>query len=340
MPETVGQIGERELIRRLTPWVLTGNGAGAIGIGDDAAVLTNAPGEVSTILTTDLLIEGTHFLHNSETDWELVGRKAAGANLSDIAAMGARPTGILVSLGLPAALSVSSVEQLYSGMHSLARQHDVSIIGGDTTRAAAVTISITVCGSRSAGEAGCLRSEAKPGDYLYVSGNLGASRAGLDLILCPSYRDLMNPAEWRDLIVEHFSPAPRLALGQAVAGLYPRAAMIDISDGLANEARLLAEASQVKLEVHLDRLPVHSGAAQYWELREVDPAAFALFSGEEYELLMALPVAPDELIEDLKRSSVNCPVTCVGTVNFGSGVSLLLDGHPVDPPDDTFVHFP
>jgi thiamine-monophosphate kinase len=338
--ETVSQIGERELIRRLSPYVLTGENAGLLGVGDDCAVLREQPSGARSVLTTDLLIEGIHFLADEETSWELVGRKSAGANISDIAAMGARPVGMLISMGLPPQFPVEHVLAMYQGMQDLASQYDVPIVGGDTTRAEHVTLSITVAGVKESNRAECRRSDARPGDYIYISGNLGKSRAGLLLMLKPELRMLLGLEAWQEIIAHHFSPTPQVKLGMALAQLYPRVAMVDISDSLSNEARLIAEASGAQLEIELEAVPVHAGAANLCQHMGDDSEKFALFSGEEYELLFTLPVPPADLFEDLRHAGVECVVTHVGTVNPGNGLWLLKGGHPVDPKDETFVHFP
>ncbi len=338
---TVGEVGEKELIRLLEPWVFCGAGdGGVLGVGDDCAVLHQQPSGARSIITTDLLVEGTHFLWHEGTNWDWVGRKAAGANISDIAAMGSKPVAMFVSLAVPAHFKVQDVLALYRGLHWVAEQYEIQISGGDTTRSDRATISITVAGIKERDRAECRRSDARPGDFIYVSGDLGGSRAGLELMLRPEAQMLVSPELSSALVERHFTPTPPVDLGLALAKLYPRVAAIDISDGLYNDARLLAEASAAELEIHLEAIPLHTGAEALCAKTGKDPATFALFSGEEYQLLFALPMAPNHLFEDLRHSGVECAVTLVGTVNSGSGLRLLKDGHPVDPKDETFVHFP
>jgi len=332
-----GENAEQQLIRRLSSWLVAGQQeSGIFGVGDDCALLPAALGSELTVLTTDLLVESTHFLHNANTNWHGVGAKAATANISDIASMGARPISMLVGIGIPLNFPMVNLEAIYAGLSSIASRFNTSIVGGDTTRADHVTIAITVTGLKDPATAACRRSNARAGDQLYVTGTLGGSRAGLDAILasseCPE-----SPSQLSKL---HYYRLPRVEVGMAIAQSFNRVAMIDISDSIFNEARLLGEASGVELELHLEKIPVHPQAVEACLEIAVDPARYVLFSGEEYELLFALPVAPEELRKHLTEAGVNCPVTHVGTVNSGSGLRLLQDGHPVDPTDETFVHFP
>jgi len=302
------------------------------GVGDDCAVLPAAPAGELTVLTTDLLIEGTHFLNTPSTNWHGVGAKAATANISDIASMGAQPVSMLVGIAIPANFPAANLKAIYAGTSSITRRFNTSIVGGDTTRADHVTIAITVTGLKDPATASCRRSDACAGDQLYVTGSLGGSRAGLDAIL--------KADDGGDQLADlHYYRLPRVEVGTAIARSFNRVAMIDISDSLYNEAHLISEASGVELELHVEKIPVHPQAVAACP-RPDDPARYALFSGEEYELLFALPVAPEKLRKHLTDAGVDCPVTHVGTVNSGSGVRLLQDGHPVDPTDETFVHFP
>lgn len=336
---TVGQLGERGLIDALRPYVTWGAEGGILGVGDDCALLPPQPEGARLVLTTDLLVEGTHFIADADTNWNAVGHKAASANLSDLASMGAQPVALLVSLGLPGHLSVDAVKDFYAGLSALARRFQANILGGDVTRARQVTISITAVGSKLAGTADCLRSDARPGDYLYVSGALGGARAGVDVLTQPDAVTALSPAQKQQAINRHFCTTPRVTLGAALARLYDRVAMVDISDGLYNEAGLLASASDVEIALNLDTVPVDESGENVAIQLGVDPQQYAFFSGEEYELLFALPVAPNQLADDLRGSGVECAVTCVGTVNPGSGLYVLKGGHPVNLDNETFVHF-
>jgi thiamine-monophosphate kinase len=211
---------EHELIELIARVAGAGDGV-AVGIGDDAAVL-----EGGLVVSTDMLVEGVHF-DRDRLDDHAIGARAAGANLSDMAAMGARPLCLVAALGLPAGFA--GAEQLVAGMAS----HGVPVAGGDLSRAPVLTLSVTALGRA---ERPLLRSGGRPGDRLVVTGRLGAqAAAGYTLEV-----------------------VPRLAEGELLAGL--ASAMIDISDGVAGDVRRLAAASGCGATITLERLPVAPGA--------------------------------------------------------------------------------
>jgi thiamine-monophosphate kinase len=340
LPDTAGQLGEREIIRRLSRWLTVGaTGSGDFGTGDDCAELAEAPPGTRMIVTKDLLVEGTHFLRAADTDWYLVGRKAAGANISDLAAAGCVPRALLVGVAIPPDLPVAALEELYRGMHEAAVLASARIIGGDTTRGERLVLSITAIGAKPESWADCRRSDARVGDIIYVTGHLGGSRAGLDLILSPDKGDAIDCELADALVKRHFIPPSRLDAAIALARRGQRMAMIDISDSLYNEAALSAEASGVQMELELNAVPVARGAARFCAASGADSARFALFSGEEYELLFTSEQGIEELSEIFRATGVECPLTQLGAVKPGTGVRVLRGGNPVDPSDETFVHF-
>ncbi len=358
--ETVSDIGERELIRRLAPWVQFGrSNNGVFGIGDDCAILTACKAR-QTVITTDMLIAGTHFVSNCNTNWAAVGHKAAVANISDIAAMGAQPAYLLVSIALPAHFLLNDVLALYGAMYKMSSHYGAAIIGGDTTRSEQICISVTALGLKTHNSADCLRSDAQPGDYLYVTGDLGRSRAGLEIILNASEASEPPKQIAFDLNLNqnakahttpqsisfldqftknHFFRTPRVEAGLALSTRLKRAAIIDISDSLYSEALLMAEASGVRISLNLDSLPISHEVKMYCLSRNVDAHQFALFSGEEYELLFAVPENPDELHEKMAGLRIGCTFTLIGRTNSGNGVEVLTSGNPVTLNDQTFDHF-
>lgn len=340
--ETVGEIGERELLRRLSPWVLCSSHGDVLGAGDDCAELPLTRADEihrrqppNTLITTDLLIENTHFLANDQTVWQWVGRKAMGSNISDIAAMGGTPTGAVVALGVPGDMPVKHVEDLYKGMSRMARAYGVSIVGGDVARSSNVTIGITVFGTSNP-YGSYVRSNARAGDYLYVSGPLGGSRAGLEIMLRPDKFAELPEKLKRRLVQRHFSPTPQVALGEMLKTiLLTPVAAIDISDSLYNEAGLMAEASGVRLEIDLDKIPVHADVSRFCAAMGIKAQEFALFSGEEYELLVAIPFSPAELEKEFS----GCWLQCIGRVTEGNGVAVIKHGGRVEIKNQTFSHF-
>jgi thiamine-monophosphate kinase len=265
-------------------------------VEDDAAVI--APG---LVVTQDALVQDVHFRLDWIT-WRDLGWKAAAVNLSDLAACGADAIGLVVTLGAPADTEVAAVLELYAGM----AETGVPVIGGDTTDARDVTLSVTALG-RSTRVPG--RGGARPGDALVVTGPLGASAAGFESLRA----GLESP-----LTTAHHRPPLRLAEGRALA--QEATAMLDISDGLATDAGHLARRSGCRAVVELERVPVADGVAEVaarvgrsvWEL--------ACGFGEDYELLAALPPAAAE--------GTGFPV--IGECVEGGGVQLLLDGRPLD----------
>ncbi len=336
--ETVGQIGERELIRRIRPW-LTSVPDPTIPVppGDDCAEIQIPAGHL--VSTTDLLVENVHFLRTAATPWRALGRKSAGANLSDLAAAGAQPHALLIGLSLPPDLLVSHVEQIYQGLHETATAAQAKIIGGDTTRGDHLVISVTALGYKHPAWATCLRSDARPGDTLYLTGPLGASRAAVQLLLNESLKIKIHSTISDALLQRHYTPPLRTHVGMALSKTGQRTALIDISDSLYNEATLLAEASAVQMEIDLDQIPIHPSAHEFCRHLNIDPFQFALFSGEEYELMISSPQPFQNLQKLLHAAGADCTLTPIGHVHPGSGIILKRHGQPENISNETFDHF-
>jgi thiamine-monophosphate kinase len=260
-------------------------------IGDDTAVF-----EDGLVVTQDALVEGVHFRFDW-ISWRDLGYKAAAVNLSDLAAAGAEPEGLIVSLALPAETRVERVFELYAGLN----ETGVAVRGGDTTAAEEVYLSVTAIG-RSARIPG--RDGARPGDVLVVTGPLGGSAAGLYAL----EHDLTG---FDDLVRMHNRPPARLDAGRILAPVAH--ALIDLSDGIASDALRIAERSGCLLEIEVERLPLAP------RLSEVGPEPFWTM-GEDYELLAAL--APE--------SAAALAFSAVGRCSAGSGVRILINGEPLD----------
>ncbi len=244
-----------------------------LGIGDDAAILRPRSGE-DFVVSTDAAVEDVHFSWAIHAP-RIVGRRALVANLSDLAAMGARPIGFTCALAAPPDLPLQRFDRLLDGLMDMSRQFACPLIGGNLARAERTHITLTVIGAVARGRA--LRRDAlKPGDRLFVTGVLGASA----LALLRAKR--------------HASPSryvatPRLAAGRALARMPGRRACIDLSDGLIGDLAHLADASGVGFEIDASRLPLPKGFARSCASEGLDPLALALAGGEDYELLFALP---------------------------------------------------
>lgn len=278
------------------------------GIGDDAAIVTPAKGH-DLVLTTDLLSEGIHFDRKTAT-FQDIGYKAGVASLSDIAAMGAKPDYLLVSLAIPSSRSASDILRLYRGLMLACRPHGVQLIGGDTSASCQdLFINIVLMGSIQAGRA-LTRDGAQAGDLIYVTGTLGDSLAGLKLL---AVRNGIKTGSAQGLVRRHLRPSPRLAVGQMLSTQRLATSAIDLSDGLSGDLRHLCEQSRVGAEIDLDALPISSALRRYADMNEVDPVHIALQGGEDYELLFTLAPRQREKVEQL-GGQVGCRLSCIGTV--------------------------
>ncbi|UCG71015.1 MAG: thiamine-phosphate kinase [Thermoplasmata archaeon] len=279
------------------------------GIGDDCALIRPGRG---LLFTDDAFIEGIHF-QQRRVPAKRAGWKALAANVSDIAAGGGTPLAALVSLELPPSLPVPWLKAFYAGVLRCARRFSLAVAGGNIARGTKFAAHIALTGDAPARYAG--RGGARVGDLVAVTGSLGASRAGL---MCLE-RGLRSP-EARGAVKRHLIPEPRVAAGRALARV--AGAMIDVSDGLIREAGLIARASKVNLALVPGAVPVHEAAVRLARKLNAVPAALALASGEEYELLACVPRRRfSRAARALAR--LNLPFTAIGEVRRGRGVTLV-----------------
>ncbi|MBI3807718.1 MAG: thiamine-phosphate kinase [Nitrospirae bacterium] len=289
------------------------------GIGDDAAVITSRAGQW-TVLTTDLLTEGVHFDLRTATMTD-IGFRAAIANLSDIAAMGATPQYLLVSLAVPRTGASRQVHQLYRGMMAACRPHRVGLIGGDTSASSgAWFLSLTLVGIVPPRKA-LFRSGARIGDGLYVTGTIGDSLAGLRLLNEPPPRASRHPStavlstrHRQFLTGRHLRPTARVAEGQWLSTHRFATSAIDISDGLSGDLRHICEESHVGVELDLGTLPLSPACRAYAASRKLDPVDLALTGGEDYELLFT--VSPRQRLR-LERTALKqgFSLTYIGNIH-------------------------
>ena len=280
-----------------------------VPVGDDCAVLRF--GDALWVAASDMLVSERHFRGSWATP-EDVGYKAVAVNVSDVAAMGAVPRFVLVSGG---ADDAQTTLRCMDGVLEACEEFGAYPLGGDTTGAAALTVDVAILGQLA--RAPVLRSGARPGDLLAVTGELGASAAGL--------RALENgePGPER-LLKKHLRPEPRVSFGRTAARLGARA-MIDLSDGLASDVRHLCQMSGVGCHIDLHLLPVAGDTREYALSTGRDPEILAATGGEDYELLIA---APEEAVEALAAES-EIPITVVGEATGGK-VEFLRGGKPVE----------
>lgn len=302
-------VKELELIRRIRAASLTG-GRVTTGIGDDAAIV-DAPGGVF-VLTTDLIVEGTHFRKDDPA--RAVGRKALAVSLSDVAAMGCRATAAFLAVALRRDLPADYAEELLAGVRAIAAEFDVPLAGGDTTETSGpVVLCSTVTGEPFPGRAPVRRAGARPGEVVLVTGELGGSLAG-----------------------RHLGFVPRLREAEALVGKFAPGAMIDLSDGLSTDARHVAEESGVTIVVAADRVPVAPAAG-----RAGDPAALAaaLNDGEDFELLFTLPA--DQADAACAEGLAGTRVTRIGEVVAGGATVRIRrpDGREEELRAGGYEHF-
>ena len=333
---SVGDIGEFELIKLLTH-DLPGSPQAIVGVGDDCSVF-----EISKdrylLATCDMLIEDVHFSKKTASAF-LVGCKAMACSLSDIAAMGGHPLFALVSVGLPETTPEDFVQDLYVGIRSMCRDYQVVLVGGDTVRSPdKVVIDVSMTGECPSGKC-ILRAGAKSGDAVVVTGYLGDSAAGLDLL---GGKVTEPDTERRSELVEaHLAPEPRCEQGRFLAENFDIHSMIDISDGLAGDLSHICESSKLGARIHADKIPLSEALAGFCRGAGIDPLKYALSGGEDYELLFTL--SPPELERLMKNwpEEFETPLFQIGEIDKTvKGIHLVSkdgDERPLDA--RSFEHF-
>lgn len=290
------------------------------GIGDDCAVLPLADGE-ALLFTADLLTEGVHFLRHAASARE-IGRKALAVNLSDVAAMGVRPVATLLSLALPADAAGAWAAEFMEGYRALSEEFGVALIGGDTTGSTGgITVNVTAIGR---GPAACIkrRSDARRGDVVFVTGELGGSGAGLQAILAGRCDD--------PLAGIHRNPQPQVAEG-AWLGQRPEVhAMMDLSDGLASDILHLLERSHCGAEIEVTAIPVAAGA----------DVRMAVCGGEDYQLLLTADAASAPALAADFQAHFGKPLYAVGRITAADGLVWQEKGIPAEHADwQGFTHY-
>ena len=323
---TVGEIGEREVIRRIRgrlpappDWLTT-------PIGDDAAVV-RPPRNRDEVLTTDVLVEGVHF-DRAYVPPAAIGAKALAVNLSDLAAMGAEPRLALLSLILPADTTVSDLDQLVGGMLALAARHGVTLAGGNVARSPGpLVVDLTAIGCVKPRDV-LRRGGAKPGHEIYVSGSVGAARAGLLALQAGNAAAGPHGADaGLEEVRERFlAPEPRVRLGVLLARNRVASACMDLSDGLADAVRSVAEASLAGAILEADALPVTPAARRVLEAAGLDPVMDAVEGGEDYELLFTVPRRRRRALASLLALVPGVPCTRIGTMTRERRIVLRREG--------------
>ncbi len=318
----VGADGEFSLIERIRKLLPPVREPATMGLGDDAAVIRQADGQV-LLVTTDMLVEGVHFDRSFMSAADL-GYKSLAVNLSDIAAMGGIPTCCFLSLALPPSLSLSWFTAFMAAMVDAAGSFDVQLLGGDTVAADKMVIAVTMHG-RSAAADVVYRKGGQPGDRLYVSGTVGDSALGLRLL-----RQGQKPESERSepesfLINRHCRPRPRLQLARRLAEAHLASSMLDVSDGLLGDLRHLLAAVGRGAEIFLEQLPLSPAYRKMQSFDDLEGYLPALTGGEDYELLFTVPSGREAEAAGIAEAA-GVRISCIGSVVRGGGIQLVMPG--------------
>lgn len=324
---TVKALGEQGLLQKLQKFCPQEI------IGDDAAILAlESPKHL--VVTTDMLVEGVHFSDRT-TSPEDTGWRATAANLSDLAAMGASPLGITVALGLPAEKRVIWVERLYEGISDCLRTYDTLLLGGDVCRSPVVTVSITALGKIDSSQV-IRRDTATVGDVLLVTGEHGASRGGLELLLNPEKKEILAQKQSKKLIKTHQRPQPRFDVISHLHGLNDNASItgMDSSDGLADAVIQICQRSQVGAIIEQDKIPIPK--ALFSLVSPQIALEWALYGGEDFELVLALPESLGRsLVQELGSKSA-----IIGKITAEKTIKLVENGREqILTQEEGFQHF-
>jgi thiamine-monophosphate kinase len=296
-----------------------------IGIGDDAAVLTPPP-DKQIVTTVDTLIEAVHFPES--TSAYDIGHKSLAVNLSDLAAMGAEPAWFTLALTLPEK-NEDWLSDFTRGLSSLANRHNVMLIGGDTTRGD-LSITIQATGFVEKGKA-VLRSGAKPGELLFVTGTLGDAWLGLQSV---NQNIELSATDQQTVKLRLDRPTPRVQAGQLLSGT--ATSMIDISDGLLGDLGHILNASNVGAELDMERLPLSFIGHQY--LRQGGDIIDLVTGGDDYELCFTLPVEKQLYAQTIAKEC-GCPVTCIGKIVARRGIVGVDNDNEFELNTDGYTHF-
>jgi thiamine-monophosphate kinase len=314
-------IGEDDLVRRIRAAAAADRDGVVVGIGDDCAVLETTPG-TRLIAKTDLLIEDVHFRRRYAETAD-VGWKALAVNISDIASKGARSRWALVAIACPATTTADEIDAFYEGMLALAREHGVAVVGGDTSSSpGGWFVNVTLLGEATRP---VLRSTARPGDVVAVTGTLGRSAAGLAVLEREHAPRDVDPDTLAEMTAAHLRPRPRVSEGRWLGASEGVTAMMDLSDGLAIDLPRLCAESGVGATVERDALPIALGTRRVAAAVGRDALDWATGGGEDYELLLACAPAAFERLASGLAAATGTPLTRVGRLEPAGAVRFVDD---------------
>jgi thiamine-monophosphate kinase len=362
---TVGSLTERELVARIRQHLAPAPDWLLVGIGDDAAVVEPPRNRVE-VLSVDAIVEGVHFAR-AFVPPDAIGHRALAVNLSDLAAMGAAPRLALLSMALPAALPLADFDAIAAGFAALAARHKLHLAGGNLTRSPGpLMIDVTVVGTVKRRQA-LTRSGARPGDDLYVTGSVGSAAAGLALLreraavishkssVSSQQSSVASPSRQTDdgrlktddlrlttddlrLVTAYLLPSPRVRVGLLMSRNRAASACMDLSDGLADAAHQMADASGVGLTIDAAALPIDPAAREFFEARGKDAVTEALTGGDDYELLLAVRPRAHRRFAAAARHG-DAPLTRVGRCTDARAVTLQLGADDSRPLPRGYSHF-
>ncbi len=330
----LSDIGEFGLINRFSKLFNTETPSSITGIGDDCAVIPAGKGS-SWLITTDMLIEGRHFLTDKISPQDL-GYKSLAVNLSDIAAMGGTPHSICLSIGISKDTSIEWLDQFFEGLHNLCKASGTLLIGGDTTKSDdKMIINIVAMGKANDNDIK-LRSAARPGDNICVTARLGDSAAGLYALL----NELPADETVKHLIQQHHHPKTFIEEGKWLGQQESVHAMIDVSDGIESDLQHIIDQSAAGAEINLENIPISSELAAFSKQHNLNPEELAITGGEDYCLLFTIDSSQFEVFADQYKTNFGCSVFKIGTIKENKqGIIYKKKGHPVKLSTKGFDHF-
>ena len=333
---TISEIGERGLIERIRRRVPPAPSSLVVGIGDDAAVAQPERGALE-VLTTDVLVEGVHFDRRFSTLAD-VGYKALAVNVSDVASMGGAPRLALLSLILPDTTTADDVDTLIDGFLALASETRVALAGGNISRSPGpLVVDVSLVGSVRPRRV-LTRAGGRPGDELYVTGTVGGAAAGLAWLREHGGGSPPPGSGMAECVARYRRPEPRARLGAILGRTRAAGACMDLSDGLADGVRQIAEASGTGASVDAALVPIQDGAREYWSAHGVDPVTEAVAGGDDYELLFTVPKRGRGRLRHVRQHARGVPITCIGQLTPDPAIVLVRDDR-ASPLPHGFVHF-
>lgn len=319
------EIGEFGFIESIKKECITSLKDVIKGIGDDCAVFGPYSGRV-LLFTTDMLVEDIHFLKAKITPYQL-GWKTIAVNLSDIAAMGGRPLFLLISLAIPAEMNIELIQDFYKGMKDICEHYEVNILGGDTVASPdKLVISVSLIGDAKENEV-LYRSGARPGDRIYVTGNVGDSSAGLKILK----NEISPPKSIASHFIKiHNEPKPLIKTGRIIAASRLASAMIDLSDGLLSDLGHICKESGVGAILFRSKIPLSSELKLLASRVKLNPIDLAFSGGEDYLLLLTVPKAKIKDFEILYKDKGSSPLYLIGEIREEKGVRMVNDDGSIE----------